>query len=173
MRYLNKKTKNENNDHNSYYNVEKIIARKIRRNKKLYLIKWENFPLENCTWEPLSHLKNVFFLVEKFEKDYPHSICSSDLQKALNSVYQKESKRRHKKINSDGKPLKSLGDTKFVIDLEKNEILNFYEDENSDKKTENTEDYIDANEEEELNIKNQNQEIKPENMKLIMPIVIW
>ncbi|KAJ7375134.1 La ribonucleoprotein [Desmophyllum pertusum] len=38
------------------YNVERIIYRRKVRNDHEYLIKWEGWPLESCTWEPSSHL---------------------------------------------------------------------------------------------------------------------
>ena len=177
MKYFDKRPKNNFNIHNNYYNVEKIISRKIKKNKKYYLIKWENFPLESCTWEPLSHLKNVLLLVQEFDKNYPDSICIKDLQKVMNNVYRKKKgiKRKHKKINQNEKPLKLLESNKFVIDLEKDEILNFDKDENYDKKTVNTDTdiNIDFDEEKEINTKKLNEEKKPENMKLINPIIIW
>ncbi|KXJ07174.1 hypothetical protein AC249_AIPGENE23391 [Exaiptasia diaphana] len=39
------------------YQVERIISRRSTKNKDFeYLIKWENWPLWTCTWEPSIHL---------------------------------------------------------------------------------------------------------------------
>ena len=172
MKYLNQKPKHNTNIQHTYYEVEKIITRKTKKNKKLYLIKWKNFPLECSTWEPLSHLTNVLFLVQEFEKNYPDSICTQDLHKVMVIAYRKGKKRKVRNTNKNLKFSKLLGDTKIVIDLQNTEIHNFDKDEDFDKKTENTDANIDVDEEKEINIKKLSDEKKPENMKLIKPIII-
>ena len=59
---------------NKYYDVEKIINKTRIGRKNYYLVKWLNYPIEDCTWEPLSNLQNVKFLVENFDADYPLSV---------------------------------------------------------------------------------------------------
>ena len=59
---------------NEIYEVEKIITRKIYKNKKYYLIKWLCFPINESTWEPKSNLKNLNYMIGKFESQYPSSI---------------------------------------------------------------------------------------------------
>ena len=172
MKYLNQKPKNNTTFQHTYYEVEKIITRKTKKNKKLYLIKWKNFPLECSTWEPLSHLTNVLFLVQEFEKNYPDSICTKDLQKVMVIALTKGKKRKYKNTNKNLKLSKFLGDNKIVINLQNTEIHNFDKDEDFDKKTENTDVYIDVDEEKEINIKKLSDEKKSENMKLIKPIII-
>ena len=56
------------------YEVEKIIARKIYKSKKYYLIKWLYFPINESTWEPKSNLTNINYMMNKFEAEYPSSI---------------------------------------------------------------------------------------------------
>ena len=56
---------------NKYYNVDKIITRKIKRGQKFYLIKWKGFPLEYCSWEPISHLTKILNVVEIFDNNFP------------------------------------------------------------------------------------------------------
>ena len=65
-----------------------------------------------------------------------------------------------------------LGDNKIVINLQNTETHNFDKDKDFDKKTENTDVYIDVDEEKEINIKKLSDEKKSENMKLIKPIII-
>lgn len=56
-----------------FYEVEKIVAHKKKKNKKYYLIKWLSYPISECTWEPLINLQNVHELVDEFEKGYPNT----------------------------------------------------------------------------------------------------
>lgn len=51
------------------YDVENILDKKIIKGKTFYYVKWENFPPEQNTWEPLSNLSNVRHLVKKYEAD--------------------------------------------------------------------------------------------------------
>jgi len=50
------------------YTVEKILAFKRYQGQKLYLVKWEGYPDEQCTWEPLVNLEGSKDLVQDFEK---------------------------------------------------------------------------------------------------------
>lgn len=49
------------------YDVENILKKKIVNGKKFYLVKWENFPESESTWEVAS---NIFSseLVDDFER---------------------------------------------------------------------------------------------------------
>ena len=53
------------------YNVEKILDRRKSKNKILYKIKWEGYPMNQCTWEPLENLTTVPELVEEYDKSHP------------------------------------------------------------------------------------------------------
>ena len=79
MKYI----KSDNSTHHKLYNIEKIITRKIFKGKKLYLIKWEGYSLNNCTWEPLFHLKTVYDMVIEFEEAYPSSILRKEYKQFL------------------------------------------------------------------------------------------
>lgn len=50
------------------YNVEEILAKRNRNKKREYKVKWEGYPLDQSTWEPIEHLKSVLPLVQDFEK---------------------------------------------------------------------------------------------------------
>lgn len=56
------------------YEVEKIINCKYFKNQKYYLIKWLYYPINQSTWEPISNLKHVQFLIDEFEAQYPYTI---------------------------------------------------------------------------------------------------
>ena len=50
-----------------YYAVEKIIGKKIEDNEIHYLIKWEGYPKDQSTWEPLENLTHALDLVNEYE----------------------------------------------------------------------------------------------------------
>ncbi len=50
------------------YTVEAILEKRTNRKGKLeYLVKWENYPVSQSTWEPLEHLENSMDLIRDFE----------------------------------------------------------------------------------------------------------
>lgn len=52
------------------HRIEKILAKRFnpRQKEHEYLIKWENLPHDNNTWEPASHLEPCPMLLDTFEK---------------------------------------------------------------------------------------------------------
>ena len=48
------------------YLVETIIDKKQVGKRTFYLVKWEDYPNDQNTWEPATNLKNVKDLVQKF-----------------------------------------------------------------------------------------------------------
>ena len=56
-------------DCEDYYNVEKILAKEKTAEGTRYLVKWENFPEADCTWEPEENLDNVQDFIEEFNKN--------------------------------------------------------------------------------------------------------
>ena len=62
-----------------YYEVEKILKCKAKKGKRVYLIKWKNFPSTSNSWEPEENL------TEDLVADYHRRIDSkktSDLNKS-------------------------------------------------------------------------------------------
>ncbi|KAK5634985.1 hypothetical protein RRF57_010697 [Xylaria bambusicola] len=58
------------NDSEKEWDVDDILAERQHPDDpdiSQYLVKWENFPLEDCTWEPVKHLGEG--LLEKWEGD--------------------------------------------------------------------------------------------------------
>ncbi len=83
-----------------YYNVEKIIGKKIVNGKALYKIKWEGYPMSQCTWEPLKNLKKVMDMVDEYNelndnKDEEQSEEKKNKKSVLN--------KKRKKSNSSSK----------------------------------------------------------------------
>ena len=79
-----------------YYQVEAIIDKRLNKKRKPeYKIKWKNYPFEECSWEPLSHLKNIMFMVKEFEQNHIKEKSTS----SSNDDYSSFTKKKRK--NSD------------------------------------------------------------------------
>ena len=52
------------------YEVENILKKRTVKGKKEYLIKWKGYPENESTWEPLSHLKYINYMIKEFEQKY-------------------------------------------------------------------------------------------------------
>ena len=170
---------------NMLYDIESIITRKIKGNKKYYLIKWEGYPITDCSWEPLSHLSNLADVVKDFDRNYPSSID----QKALHQFkieYKKYKNEKRKKKKNYQKNL--LNYNKIIIDLKSLEFNMIEEgtldDEININKIENKTDdntFCEKTENENENIEKISndcsiciKDIKDDgNNKLIEPVLIW
>lgn len=100
------------------YEVEKIINSKIYRNKKYYLIKWLCYPINESTWEPKSNLKNLNYMIDRFEAEYPYSIDQN-----MFHIYSEESKKRLKKRNKAKNVKEVQKDIKFLSKKKKIEVF--------------------------------------------------
>lgn len=102
---------------NKFYDVEKIVNKKNIGRKIYYLIKWLNYPIEDCTWEPLTNLENVKHMVERFNAEYPESVDErmfKKYEKKITSI-KKETKITKKFLN------KKLQKENCDFTLDKNE----------------------------------------------------
>ena len=84
----------KNDSSSEIYEVEKIINCKIYRNKKYYLVKWLCYPIYESTWEPKSNLKNLNYMIDAFEAEYPYSV-----DKNMYEIYSEELQKRTTKRN--------------------------------------------------------------------------
>lgn len=53
------------------WEVEFIKDSRLYKGKLQYLVKWKNYPQEECTWEPPEHLKNASKAVKDFHTKHP------------------------------------------------------------------------------------------------------
>ena len=194
MKYLLSK-KRFNNDKN-YFDVEKIITRKIDGKNKYYLIKWVGYPLKDCSWEPVSHLQNISHMVEIFDNNFPSSIDKKGLKRYLYVINRKESHiiriknpflkakcfRKIKK-NKERNIIISIDNSRININLENKEIKEEKKEEEkeivkNDTETEinicniNDEDKQNLNLSENLNEVNMKVDYEKNNLKLKRPILI-
>jgi transposase InsO family protein len=57
-------------DDQSDFDVERIIAKRVRNGRTEYHVKWSNFPVEDATWEPAAHVMfGASELLEEFEQE--------------------------------------------------------------------------------------------------------
>jgi hypothetical protein len=57
----------EESDNSDFFEVEKIISKNIKNGKTQYLIKWEGYPQDQNTWEPVENLSNISEMINEFE----------------------------------------------------------------------------------------------------------
>jgi hypothetical protein len=57
-------------DDNIYF-IERILDRRRVNDKYEYKIKWENYPMSQSTWEPLTNLQTAIELVEEYDRAHP------------------------------------------------------------------------------------------------------
>ena len=60
------------------YEVEKILTRRGENDQLQYLIKWKGYPMDDCSWEPASNLKNSKRILATFNNKY-----ETELQRRL------------------------------------------------------------------------------------------
>ena len=60
-----------------YYQVEEILDKRInKKGKPEYKIKWEGYSIDESSWEPLSNLKNVIYMIDEYNEHHKdNSIC--------------------------------------------------------------------------------------------------
>ena len=61
-----KPERNEGNNFEVEYEVEKVLEKRFRKGRVEYFVKWKNY--DETTWEPSKNLTNVQDLIDKFEK---------------------------------------------------------------------------------------------------------
>ena len=187
MKYLNSKTNLKINK--DYYQVEKIITRKTVGKNRMYLIKWEGYPLKDCSWEPVSHLDNISDMLENFNENYPNSIDKKRLKKYLRII-----KRKENHIIRFKNPFLKEGHFKKINKKPKNNIMIYIDnsefiertkekkEEQKDLETEEINNSIEIKKDEEIanvivneNINELNETASEEkkSFKLIKPILIW
>jgi len=63
------------------YIVEKIVNKKVREGKVFYLVKWQNYPETEYTWESELKLENLKELIKEYEEE---NELKSSIDKTIN-----------------------------------------------------------------------------------------
>jgi len=149
---------NDFNNSSDMYEVEKIINCKCYRNKKYYLIKWLCYPINQSTWEPKSNLKNLNYLIQEFESEYPYSIDQDMYNIFCEGVVNKKRDKKKDKILKE-----SSNESKFITKKRKIEYFSDFELNNTylDKLKKHL--YIGS-------YKNENKDIKKTNDEFVIDL---
>lgn len=86
-----------------FYVIEAILEKKKQRGIWKYKVKWEGYPMDQCTWEPRENLQNCKELLEQFEaklNSQKNSLKNSIAKPAL-----KEETETEKGITKENKPI--------------------------------------------------------------------
>ncbi|CAK9815528.1 Eukaryotic translation initiation factor 2 subunit 3 [Anthophora quadrimaculata] len=90
-----------------FWEVERIIAKKIQKNMPMYLIKWKNWDSHYNTWEPASNLINCPDILEQFETN--RLKCIDRFKKKANFYpNDRDIEEYLKQLKYNGKTLESI-----------------------------------------------------------------
>ena len=98
----------------SHYRVESILNHRLNAksnsaattDQKEYLIKWEGYSTQECTWEPIKNLSTIKEMVTEY--DQKHQTKQSASSKQLNSRIEEKKGVTTKTPSNRGKKGKSL-----------------------------------------------------------------
>ena len=101
-----------------YYNIEKILDRRKVNGKYEYKIKWEGYPMNQSTWEPMKNLETAKELVEEYNQSHPFSPQSKTIKtktpkKDNNFINKKKDREKEEILENDEK-------NKEISKIEKN-----------------------------------------------------
>ena len=117
-----------------FYNIEKILDRRKVNGKFEYKIKWEGYPMNQSTWEPLKNLENAIELVDEYDKYHPKIINEIKTKgEKITLLCKKRKEPNNKEIEEDEKEKVDINSNN-QNNKEKGNIL-LEENENQNKKS--------------------------------------
>ena len=115
---------------NDIYYIERILDKRKVNGKYEYKIKWEGYPLNQSTWEPLENLQTAMELVNEFDKVYEQQ--NKDKNESKNNSYLKKKRLLKKEVKKEEK-----GKEEIEQKEEKNEIIPVEEEKKPDNENNN------------------------------------
>ena len=115
-----------------FYNIERILDRRKINGKFEYKIKWEGYPMNQSTWEPMENLITAKELVDEYDKQYPftNDMLNKKTKRIKKMSAKKPVKKAAKKENepqiqekTENEPQKEE-EKPEQINLEENQINN-------------------------------------------------
>ena len=115
-----------------FYNIERILDRRKINGKFEYKIKWEGYPMNQSTWEPMENLITAKELVDEYDKQYPftNDMLNKKTKRIKKMSAKKPVKKAPKKENepqiqekTENEPQKEE-EKPEQINLEENQINN-------------------------------------------------
>ena len=91
------------NDDDYIFDVEKILAKRTKNGRIEYKIKWDNYPMWQCTWEPVKNLTNVQYMIDEFNNKQQERSKRSKSQSKLLGQKRKSAEKNEKNDKSDKK----------------------------------------------------------------------
>ena len=118
------------------YKIEKILNKRKAKGKEQYLIKWEGFPIEVSTWEPIENLECAIGLIEEYNKTHQKKLKKKNKNKkknkytnSNNNINTNDSTSLKSNYNNISPLLDFNNNNEMILDNEeKNEIKNEFED---------------------------------------------
>ena len=86
---------------NDIYYIERILDKRKVNGKYEYKIKWEGYPLNQSTWEPLENLQTAMELVNEFDKVYEQQ--NKNKNESKNNSYLKKKRLLKKEVKKEEK----------------------------------------------------------------------
>ena len=115
---------------NDIYYIERILDKRKVNGKYEYKIKWEGYPLNQSTWEPLENLQTAMELVNEFDKVYEQQ--NKDKNESKNNSYLKKKRLLKKEVKKEEK-----GKEEIEQKEEKNENIPVEEEKKSNNENNN------------------------------------
>ena len=113
---------------NDIYYIERILDKRKVNGKYEYKIKWEGYPLNQSTWEPLENLQTAMELVNEFDKVYEQQ----NKNESKNNSYLKKKRLLKKEVKKEEK-----GKEEIEQKEEKNENIPVEEEKKSNNENNN------------------------------------
>lgn len=114
---------------NDEFVVDKIVGHRVYMGKSQYLVRWEGFPSDDDTWEPIENLRHCLNLIRQFEISKSAAKTKSKMHSIQTTI------NYHKSLSDPLQPnnlLKSIYQTNFKHD---NKSLDKAKDKHKSTKT--------------------------------------
>ena len=115
---------------NDIYYIERILDKRKVNGKYEYKIKWEGYPLNQSTWEPLENLQTAMELVNEFDKVYEQQ--NKNKNESKNNSYLKKKRLLKKEVKKE-----EQGKEEIEQKEEKNENIPVEEEKKSNNENNN------------------------------------